>query len=156
MELAIIMMTPSDGNIFPRHWPFVKGIHWTPLDSPHKIQWCGALMYYLVYAWTNGWAKNRDAGDLRRHHTHYDVTKMTPYITDRVWGHGDDSQMKFFHQQFSLRNYVPFPCQWIQKWQFKLILFLECICWPIGRSSYIIAKLINRSRYRINRSHLTR
>ena len=26
--------------------------------------------------WTNGWANNRDAGDLRRHGAHYDVTVM--------------------------------------------------------------------------------
>ena len=27
----------------------------------------------LVWAWTNGWVNNRDAGDLRRHRAHYDV-----------------------------------------------------------------------------------
>ena len=21
---------------FPHHWPFVRGIHWSPVDSPHK------------------------------------------------------------------------------------------------------------------------
>ena len=30
----------------------------------------------LLSAWTNGWANHRDAGDLRRHRTHYDVTVM--------------------------------------------------------------------------------
>ena len=28
----------------------------------------------LIFASTNGWANNRDAGDLRRHRAHYDVT----------------------------------------------------------------------------------
>ena len=46
-------------------------IHRSPVDSPHKGQWRGALMFSLICAWTNGWAKNRDAGDLRRHRTHY-------------------------------------------------------------------------------------
>ena len=50
---------------FPRCWPFVRGIHWSPVDSPNKGQWRRALMFSLIYAWTNGWANNRGAGDLR-------------------------------------------------------------------------------------------
>ena len=42
----------------------------------HKDQWRGALMVSLICAWTNIWANNGDAGDLRRHRTHYDVTLM--------------------------------------------------------------------------------
>ena len=58
---------------FPRYWPFVKGIHRSPVNSPHKDQWRGALTFSLICAWTNGWANHRDAGDLTRHHTNYDV-----------------------------------------------------------------------------------
>ena len=29
---------------FPRYWPFVRGIHWSPVNSPHKGQWRGVLM----------------------------------------------------------------------------------------------------------------
>ena len=29
---------------FPRHWPFVRGIHRPPVNSPQKGQWRGALM----------------------------------------------------------------------------------------------------------------
>ena len=43
---------------------------------PHKGQWREALTFSLICAWTNGWANNRDAGDLRRHHVHYGVTVM--------------------------------------------------------------------------------
>ena len=32
---------------FPRYWPFVSGIHRSPVDSPHKGQWRGALMFFL-------------------------------------------------------------------------------------------------------------
>ena len=32
---------------FPRYWPFVRGIHRWPVNSPHKGQWCGALMFVL-------------------------------------------------------------------------------------------------------------
>ena len=59
---------------FPRYWPFVRGIHRLPVNSSHKGQWRRALMFSLIYAWTNGWINTRDAGDLRRHGTHYDAT----------------------------------------------------------------------------------
>ena len=61
---------------FTRYWPFVRGIHWSPVDSPHKGQWRGALMFSLICAWTNGWANTRDTGNLRRHCAHYDVIVM--------------------------------------------------------------------------------
>ena len=57
-----------------RNWSFVKRIHRSLVDSPHKGQWRGALIFSLIFAWTNGWANNRDAGDLKRHRTHYDIT----------------------------------------------------------------------------------
>ena len=61
---------------FPRYWPFVRGIHRSPVNSPHKGQWRGALMFSSIWAWTNGWVNYRDADDLRRHRAHYDVTVM--------------------------------------------------------------------------------
>ena len=65
-------------KLFPRYLPFVLGIHQSPMNSPHKGQWRGALMFSLICAaWINGWANNRDAGDLRRHCVLYDVTVMT-------------------------------------------------------------------------------
>ena len=32
---------------FPRYWPFVRGIHRPPVNSPHKGQWRGALMFFF-------------------------------------------------------------------------------------------------------------
>ena len=61
---------------FPRYWPFVRGIHRSPVNSPHKGQWRGALMFTLICARINGWVNNREAGDLRRYSTHYDVIVM--------------------------------------------------------------------------------
>ena len=58
---------------FPRYWPFVRGIHRSPVNSPHKGQWRGALMDSLSSVWINGWINKRKAGDLRRHRAHYDV-----------------------------------------------------------------------------------
>ena len=61
---------------FPRCWPFVQGIHRSPVNSAHKGQWRLALMLSLIWAWLNGWVNNGGAGDLRRHRAHYDVTVM--------------------------------------------------------------------------------
>ena len=42
----IIMMTSH----FPRYWHFVRGIHRSPMDSPHRDQWRRALMSSLISA----------------------------------------------------------------------------------------------------------
>ena len=61
---------------FLRYWPFVRGIHRSPVNSPHKSQWLGALMFSLLCASLNGWVNTREAGDLRRCRAHYDVIVM--------------------------------------------------------------------------------
>ena len=65
---------------FSRYWPFVRGIHRSPVNSPHKGQWRGALMFSLICAWINGSVNNREAGNLRSHHAHHDVTVMKPRV----------------------------------------------------------------------------
>ena len=44
--------------------------------NPPLGHWRGALTFSLIYAWKNGWANNRAAGELRHHRAHYDVTVM--------------------------------------------------------------------------------
>ena len=61
---------------FPRYWSFMRGILRPPVDSPCKSQWRGALICSLMCAWTNVWSNSPDAGDLRRHGAHCDVTVM--------------------------------------------------------------------------------
>ena len=61
---------------FPRYWPFVRGIHRWPVNSPHKCQWREVLMFSLICVWINDWVNNRKAGDLGRHHAHYEVIVM--------------------------------------------------------------------------------
>ena len=61
---------------FPRYWPSVRGIHRSTVNSPHKGQWRGTLMFSLICARINCWVNNRGVGDLRRHRTHYDVIVM--------------------------------------------------------------------------------
>ena len=39
---------------FPRYWPFVRGIHRSPVNSPRKGQWRGALMFSCKQ-WRRWW-----------------------------------------------------------------------------------------------------
>ena len=64
-------------NHFPRYWPFVRGIHRYPVNSPHKSQWRGALIFSLISALIKGWVNNGDAGDLGSYRAHYDVIVMS-------------------------------------------------------------------------------
>ena len=61
---------------FPRNWSFAWGIDQSPVNSPQKGQWRGALIFSLIYAWMNRWANNRKAVDLRSHRAHCDVNLM--------------------------------------------------------------------------------
>ena len=65
---------------FPRSWPFVRGIQRSTVNSPHKGQWRGALMFSLICTWINGWVNNREAGDWRRHGAHDDVVVMVVWV----------------------------------------------------------------------------
>ena len=47
--------------------------HRSPVNSPHKGQWRGALMFSLICVWIKGWVNNREACDLRRHRAHCHV-----------------------------------------------------------------------------------
>ena len=71
-------------KIFLCYWPFVRGIHRSPVNSLHKGQRRGALMFSLICAWINGWANNREAGDLRRRRAHHDVIVMSWSTYTRV------------------------------------------------------------------------
>ena len=70
---------------FPCYWPLVRGIHRSPVNSPHKGQWRGALMFHLICTWINGWVNNHEAGDLRCYRTHYNVTVMST-VCHESWG----------------------------------------------------------------------
>ena len=68
---------------FSRHWPFVRGIHRSTVDSPRKGQWLGALFVLFDLQFTICWANNPDACNLRRHRAHYDVTGMHSPVS--IW-----------------------------------------------------------------------
>ena len=87
---------------FPHHWLFVRGIHRSPVNSPHKGQWRGALMSSLINAWTNDWVSTRDAVDLGHHRAHYDVTVMVS--TGKSIASRDPSHVQFITQNSILMD----------------------------------------------------
>ena len=76
LQPSLNMMTSCNVNIFRVTGPLCEEIHRPPVNSSHKGQWRGALMFSLICAWTNGWVNNLDAGNLRRNRANYDVTVM--------------------------------------------------------------------------------
>ena len=74
-ENSIEMMTSSNGNIFRVTVPFCAGN--SPVNSTHKDQWRGTLMFSYICAWINGWVNNPEADVLSCHRAHYDVIVMT-------------------------------------------------------------------------------
>ena len=90
---------------FPRYWPFVRGIHRSPVNFPHKGQWHGALMFSLICVWINDWVNNRQVGDSRCYRVHYDVIVM----------------------HFGFGNHIPhYACDIIQVSQCDLVALSKC------------------------------
>ena len=63
-------------EIFSAFLAICAGNSPVPVNSPHKGQWRGALMFSLICVWINDWVNNREAGDVRRYRGHYDVIVM--------------------------------------------------------------------------------
>ena len=93
---------------------FVRGIHQSPVNSPHKGQWRGALMFSLICAWTDGWVNNRDAGDLRCHRVRYDITVMPS---------GDETEI---FQQNQVNSLSPNEAIWRQGSMSTLVQVMAC------------------------------
>ena len=71
LKFQVTFMVSSNVGIFCVTGPLCgefTGHRWIPLTKASDAE----LKYFL----SNGWVKNRDAGDLRRHCAHYDVTVM--------------------------------------------------------------------------------
>ena len=74
------MMTSSNGDIFRVTGPLCgefTGHQSIPSQRPVTRN-CDV---FFIYAWINGWVNNREAGDLRRYRTHYDVIVMEYVFT---------------------------------------------------------------------------
>ena len=77
---GFIKMTSSNGNLVRVTGPLrgeFTGNRWIPLTKASDVElWC----FLWSGPWINGWVNNREAGDLRRNHAHYDVTVMIERI----------------------------------------------------------------------------
>ena len=78
METFSALMALCEGN------PPITG----ELPSQRPLTW------RFIYAWTNGWTNKRDAGDLRRHHAHYDITVMAKRPNCRIWADSQTSSVQ--------------------------------------------------------------
>ena len=81
------MMTSSNGNILLVTGPLGEssGHRCIPLGRPVTRR----FDFSLICAWTNGQANNRDAGDLRRYRTHYNVTVMKKATSSEICHEGN-------------------------------------------------------------------
>ena len=61
---------------FPRYWPFVQGIHQSPVNSHQHAQRPVTRSFDVFFDLPHGWVNSRQAGDLRCHFAHYDVIVM--------------------------------------------------------------------------------
>ena len=86
-------------------------------------------MFSLICIWINGCVNTREAGDLRCHHAHNDVTLMhlynrNPYACKRpLYWHGDQSCV------------ICGPCQWSHT-QFAV----HCLCCGLANITHILQR----------------
>ena len=66
-----IMMTSSNGSIFLATGPLCG--EFTDHQGFPLTKASDAALWFFLSVWINGWTNNREAGDLRRHHAHYDI-----------------------------------------------------------------------------------
>ena len=130
---------------FPRYWPFVRGIHRSPVNSPHKVQWRGALMFSLICVWINGWVNTSEASDLRRNRAHYDVIIICLKV---IWPSGwqprrwfDESAKKYtscrgnriFRNELMLFT-VPNKHQAISNHRADMPTLLPVVTWTVSQN----------------------
>ena len=95
---------------FPRYWPFVRGIYRSPMNSPHKGQLCGALMFSLIWvlkkrlskqSW--GWWFETPSRSLWRH------------FNVHAWcycRHNNLHDSSGFNIVWTQTDYIKWPCSW--------------------------------------------
>ena len=127
------MMTSSNGNIFRVTgplWGESTGHRWIPLTkASHAEFWC------FLWSEPNGWANNREAGNLRRH---YDVTVMGAC---RYWGNRVSIRVSHYWRSSC---HFRFICSCVSKWICQQLLMFwpravrqQAITWTkVGRDSW--------------------
>ena len=134
----------------PRYWPFVRGIHRSPVNFSHKGQWRGALMFSLIFAWIHGWVYNREAGDLGRHLAHYDVILLRTIILKYHKTTFHFLQLSDFtpHCRIVWRLCCWIPC--VFKWDYRVALYCLFYDWLTifaGLKWYLLIRKLRTSRH---------
>ena len=117
-----LMMTSSNGNLFRVTgplWGESTGHWWIPLTKASDA----GLWFLLICTWTNGWVSNRDAGDLRRHRAHYDVSVMHGYDENCVENAGCITYHFCFWIRIDIQKYPWFisAVNWLIHCRYKRI-----------------------------------
>ena len=84
---------------FPCYWSFVRVIHRSPVDSPHTVQWCGALMFSFICAW----AKSKRLSKKSRHRW-FETSSLS------LWRHCNDND-QITHRRVISENGLLERCQ---------------------------------------------
>ena len=87
-------------EIFPRHWHLVRGIHRSPVNSPHKGQWRGALTFSLICVRTAVYSHSTVSPLYSCHKNMSWVWKKIKDVMPKYW------QWLVFYFQDQLLNYV--------------------------------------------------
>ena len=131
---------------FPRYWPFVRGTHRSMVSSRHRGQWRDGLVFSLICVWINGWVNNREAGDLRRHRAHHDVTVMW------VCMHIREHIVAYLHRVLYNDVYwiaTFFACMW--PW----FLLLQDKRYSVVTRGYKVATITKNKRLAIRTPHIS-
>ena len=122
------MMTLSNGNIFRFTGHLcgkITGHRWIP----HTKASDEALMFYYIDALTNRWVNNGEAGDVKHHCTHYDVTVISLWPLRVRKGEIKTKQVRHFAVQ-----YFQYSC-WSQIFTSKYCLTFKRKVWKTSLSS---------------------
>ena len=138
LACSLFMMTSPCGNISAL-LAFVSGIHQSPMNSPNRGLWHGALMFSLIGSWTNGWVNNRDVGDLKRYRTLYDVIV--------IWGRVEHRYVSRLDHHCSGNGLAIVRCQAIVciKVGWLLIRPLGTIGWNLNQNTSFIQLLFSHN-----------
>ena len=68
-----------------------------PGEFPTQRPVTRSLIFSLICVWINVWVNNREAGDLRRYHAHYDVIVMQAMRRELETLMDKDTQIKLNH-----------------------------------------------------------
>ena len=125
---------------FQRYWPFVWGIHRSPMNSPHKGQWRGALMFSLICALNKqswGWWFETPSHSLW-HHCDVHNSWNIPYAQRRLWKRfrllrksTAVRTTKYWHPPNTTITNREFFCN--RNWFVVVNLRVWLLCWQTGK-----------------------